>query len=120
MWNQNTIIVDSERDMKSFYSSIKHPSQLFNKYFIDTLSPLFPKIILGKDPLKLAQEHLFLHHQHIVEPRFNDRFAQDTSIMDACSEAEEIKAANKKHEYEPILLDNYMNTDKYLKFVFAV
>ena len=108
-----------ERDMKSFYSSIKHPGQLFNKHFIDTLSALFPKIIIGKEPLKLAQEHLLLHHQHVVEPKSNDGFVERADVTDACTNAPEIKWKTKhlNHAiYDPINLEKYLDSTEYLKF----
>ena len=48
--------------MKNVYSSVSHASMLYSKYFLDALTPLFPKIILGTDPLEMASNHLFLNY----------------------------------------------------------
>ena len=73
--DEKTIVVDTEADMKNLYSSVNHASMLYSKYFLDALTPLFPKIMYGVDPEENARNHLFLSIQRDLQPHAKDEGA---------------------------------------------
>lgn len=60
----NSLVVNIDKSLKSFYSSVAHASLFWSKYFQDSLCVFLAKIILGEgDKLTLAKEHVYLMHQ---------------------------------------------------------
>ena len=59
--NDNTLVINGDKDLKHFYSSINHASLFYSKYFEDTFSPFIVKTIITKDPVRrmqVARDHL--------------------------------------------------------------
>ena len=55
------MVINTDTDLKHFYSSIQHASLFYCKYFEDTLSPFIVKMMLEKSPLQriqTAKDHL--------------------------------------------------------------
>lgn len=60
MTEANSLVINIDTHLKSFYSSLNHASLFYSKYFQDSFVVFLAKIILGNQPLKLASEHLYL------------------------------------------------------------
>ena len=75
-----TIVVNVDRDLKHFYSSLNHASFFFSKHFHNTFSVFASKVMLARDPMRSAREQLFLLHD---EPLKHGEF--QPVEMDECS-----------------------------------
>jgi hypothetical protein len=62
MTEENTLVVNLDKDLKNYYSSLHHNSLFYSKYFYDTFVVFLAKAMLGDDPMRLARDHLFLNH----------------------------------------------------------
>ena len=63
---EKTLVINIDRDLKHFYSSLNHASYWYSKYWQDTFSVFAAKVLISKDPMKEAREQLLLlHDEHI-------------------------------------------------------
>lgn len=54
--SENSLFVDTERDMKHVYSSLNHASLFYSKFFTDSLSTLLVKFFVERtEKLELAK-----------------------------------------------------------------
>lgn len=64
---EKTLVINIDRDLKNFYSSLNHASYWYSKYWQDTFSVFAAKMMISKDRLKVAREHLLLLHDEPID-----------------------------------------------------
>jgi len=64
---EKTLVINIDRDLKHFYSSLHHASYWYSKYWQDTFSVFAAKMMISKDRLKVAREHLLLLHDEPID-----------------------------------------------------
>lgn len=62
MTADNSLVINIDTHMKHVFSSLNHASLFYSKYFQDSFVVFLTKVILGDNPVKLANEHLYQHH----------------------------------------------------------